>query len=41
MNYIEKLFSLKGKVAVVVGGSGELGGEMSLKALVEQQWHVR
>ncbi|MAL18761.1 MAG: gluconate 5-dehydrogenase [Balneola sp.] len=29
MNYIEKLFSLKGKVAVVVGGSGELGGEMS------------
>jgi NAD(P)-dependent dehydrogenase (short-subunit alcohol dehydrogenase family) len=29
MNYLEKLFSLKDKVAVVVGGSGELGGEMS------------
>lgn len=30
MSYIDKLFSLKGKVAMVVGGSGVLGGEMSL-----------
>ncbi len=29
MSYIEELFSLEGKVAIVVGGSGVLGGEMS------------
>lgn len=29
MSYIENLFSLKDKVAVVVGGSGVLGGEMA------------
>lgn len=29
MSYIEKIFSLKGKTAMVVGGSGVLGGEMS------------
>ena len=29
MKYLEKLFSLKDKVAIVVGGSGVLGGEMS------------
>ncbi len=30
MSYIEKLFSLKNKVAVVTGGTGVLGSEMSL-----------
>lgn len=30
MSYIQELFSLEGKVAIVVGGSGVLGGEMSL-----------
>jgi NAD(P)-dependent dehydrogenase (short-subunit alcohol dehydrogenase family) len=29
MSFIEDLFSLNGKVAIVVGGSGVLGGEMS------------
>lgn len=29
MSYIEDLFSLEGKVAIVIGGSGVLGGEMS------------
>lgn len=29
MSYIKELFSLEGKVAIVVGGSGVLGGEMS------------
>ena len=29
MSYLEDMFSLEGKVAVVVGGSGVLGGEMS------------
>ncbi|WP_421775258.1 SDR family oxidoreductase [Gracilimonas sp.] len=29
MSYIENLFSLDGKVAIVVGGSGVLGGEMA------------
>lgn len=29
MSYIEELFSLEGKVAIVIGGSGVLGGEMS------------
>ncbi len=32
MSYVEDLFNLKGKVAVVIGGSGVLGGEMA-KAL--------
>lgn len=34
MSYISELFSLKGKVAAVVGGSGVLGGEMA-QALAE------
>ncbi|MEQ8525981.1 SDR family oxidoreductase [Gracilimonas sp.] len=29
MSYLEELFSLQGKVAIVIGGSGVLGGEMS------------
>lgn len=29
MSYIDELFSLEGKVAVVIGGSGVLGGEMA------------
>jgi len=29
MSYLEDLFSLKGKVAVVVGGGGLLGGKMA------------
>lgn len=29
MSYINELFSLKGKVAAVIGGSGVLGGEMA------------
>jgi NAD(P)-dependent dehydrogenase (short-subunit alcohol dehydrogenase family) len=30
MSYLNDLFSLEGKVAMVIGGSGVLGGEMSL-----------
>jgi NAD(P)-dependent dehydrogenase (short-subunit alcohol dehydrogenase family) len=30
MSYVDNLFSIKGKAAMVVGGSGVLGGEMSL-----------
>lgn len=30
MSYIESLFSLKGKVAVVIGGTGELCGHMAI-----------
>ncbi len=30
MNYINSLFSLKGKVAVIIGGTGELCGHMAL-----------
>lgn len=29
MGYLKELFSLEGKVAIVIGGSGVLGGEMS------------
>ena len=29
MNYVDNLFSLKGKVAVVIGGGGVLGGAMA------------
>lgn len=34
MSYLDKLFSLEGKVAIVIGGSGVLGGEMA-QALAE------
>lgn len=30
MSYLEDMYSLKGKVAVVIGGSGVLGGEIAL-----------
>ncbi len=30
MNYVDKLFSLAGKTAVVAGGTGELCGAMAL-----------
>ena len=30
MSYLDKLFSLRGKTAVVIGGTGELCGTMAV-----------